>query len=178
MRIQAVLPLFAIVLCGGIAAAQGPAPPKATTPRATPTHGNMLQVMRGILCPNSNVIFTAQSEDPAAVKPAAEPSTSPNPLTAAYGGWDAVENSALALAESATLLTIPRACANGREAPVQNADWTRFVQELREAGMFAYEAAQSRNQDRVLEAAEVVTNACGHCHDKYREKPKLAERCM
>jgi hypothetical protein len=178
MRIQAVSLLFALALGGVLAAAQDRSRPKATEPRTTPTHGNMLQVMRGILYPNSNVIFTAQSEDPAAIKPAAEPSTSPNPLTAAYGGWDAVENSALALAESATLLTIARDCANGRPAPIQNADWTRFVQELRDAGMFAYEAARSKNQDRVLEAAEVVTNACGHCHDKYREKAKLAERCM
>jgi len=178
MRIQAVPLLVAMVLCGGLAAAQDAPRPQPTTARGASTPGNMLQVMRGILYPNSNVIFTAQSEDPAAIKPAAEPSTSPNPLTAAYGGWDAVENSALALAESAALLTVPRACANGRLAPVKNADWTRFVSELREAGMFAYKAAQSRNQDRVLEAAEVVTNACGHCHDKYRETPKLAERCM
>jgi cytochrome c556 len=178
MRIQTVAMLLALVVAGGLASAQSPSPAKAATSRATPAPGNMLQVMRGILYPNSNVIFTAQGEDPAAIKPDAEPSTSPNPLTAAYGGWDAVENSALALAESAILLTIPRACGNGRQAPIQNADWTRYVQELRDAGVFAYEAARSKDQDRILEAAEVVTNACGHCHDKYREKLTVAERCM
>ena len=177
MRTESVPVLFVILLCSGIAAAQAPSPSRTATPHAAPAHGTMLQVMRGILFPNSNVIFTAQSEDPATVKQADEPSTSPNPLTGAYGGWDAVENSALALAESATLLTIPRACANGRPAPIQTAEWTRFVQELRDAGMFAYEAARSKNQDRVLEAADVITTACGHCHDKYREKAKLADRC-
>jgi hypothetical protein len=36
----------------------------------------MLQVMRGVLYPASNVIFTAQSDDPAGFKPAVRPSTS------------------------------------------------------------------------------------------------------
>jgi len=32
----------------------------------------------------------------------------------------------------------------------------------------AYKAAQSKNQDNVLSAAEVVTTACSNCHAKYR----------
>jgi len=136
--------------------------------------------MRGILFPNSNVIFAAQSTNPADVKPAADPTTATNPLASTYGGWIAVENSALALAESANLLTIPgRRCANGRAVPVQNADWGTFVQGLRDAGMTAFKAAESKNQDKILEAADAVTTACSNCHDKYREKPGgEADRCM
>lgn len=133
------------------------------------THGNMLQVMRGVLFPPSNVVFAAQ-DDPATVKPADDPSTSPNPLSSSYGQWTAVENAGIALAESANLLTVPRACSNGRQAPVANADWQKFVQGLRDAGMTVYKAAQAKNVDRITEAADAIATACGNCHDVYREK--------
>jgi cytochrome c556 len=60
---------------------------------------------------------------------------------------------------------------------LRNPDWAKFVQQLRDAGLATYKAAQSKNQDKILEAADVLTTACGDCHDKYREKPSLAERC-
>src|SRR5262245_53321430 len=69
--------------------------------------GNLAQVMRGILFPNSNVIFAVQSTNPAEIKPAADPATSTDPLASSYGGWTAVENSGIAIAEAANLLTIP-----------------------------------------------------------------------
>jgi len=136
--------------------------------------------MEGILFPSSNVIFAAQGADPSQVKAADDPSTATDPLASSYGGWQAVENAGLALTEAANLLTVPgRRCSNGRLAPVQNADWIRFVQGLRAAGVTAYSAAQSKNQDRILEAADAVTTACSNCHDKYREKPKgPADRCL
>ena len=160
------------VMCAGISlwaltglAAQGRG--AAQTPRV---HTDLLHLMRGIIYPASNVIFAAQSVDPATIKPESDPSTSPNPLTSTYGQWAAVENAGLALAESANLLTIPgRVCSNGRPAPMQNADWQMWVQELRDAGMASYKAAQSKNQDAILDAAGVVSEACAHCHDKYRE---------
>jgi hypothetical protein len=133
------------------------------------THGNLLQVMRGILYPASNVVFAAQ-DDPTTVKPADDPSTSPNPLSSSYGQWLAVENAGIALAESANLLTIPRMCSSGRPAPVGNADWQKFVAGLRTAGMTVYKAAQTKNVDQITEAADAVASACGNCHDVYREK--------
>jgi hypothetical protein len=165
--------------------AQSPAPKaapakagKAATGPRYRVQGNLAQVMRGILYPSSNVIFAAQNENPADVKPAADPSTSVNPLASSYGGWLAVENSALAIAEAANLLLIPgRKCANGRDVPLQNPDWPQLVQGLRDAGMTAYKAAQSKNQDNILMAADTMTTACANCHDKYREKPSLADRC-
>ena len=54
----------------------------------------------------------------------------------------------------------------------------KFVQGLRDAGMTVYKAAQTKNQDKMLEAADVMTTACANCHDKYREKPNLAARCQ
>src|SRR5690606_17948103 len=53
------------------------------------------QLMHGILFPLGNTVFFAQAEDPAALGRDPEPSTSTNPLAGLYGGWQAVENSAL-----------------------------------------------------------------------------------
>lgn len=174
------------VLCAAIVSAQAPAargrgaaPPAA---RAQQVHANLLQVMRAILFPNSNVIFSAQTQDPGSVKKDADGTSSVNPLAGMYGGWQAIENSGLAIAESANLLTMPgRVCSNGKPAPVQNADWQQFVRGLRDAGMAAYKAGQAKNMDMVVEAADTMTTACMNCHDVYREKTPaqggLAARC-
>jgi hypothetical protein len=169
-----VITLFA-VLCVEIVSAQAPAgrgrgaAPAAARPQQV--HANLLQVMRGVLFPNSNVIFSAQTQDPGSVKKDADGTSSVNPLAGMYGGWQAIENSGLAIAESANLLTIPgRVCSNGKPAPVQNADWQMFVRGLRDAGIAAYKAGQSKNMDMVIEAADTMTTACMNCHDVYREK--------
>jgi len=156
----------------------GPAKAKTATASARQTPATLAQLMKGILYPNSNVIFFAQGDNPADVPPAKDPATAINPLASSYGKWEAVENSALAIEEAANLLTIPgRKCSNGVAVPVNNADWPRLVQGLRDAGIAAYKAAQSKNQDKILDAADVMTTACANCHDKYREKQNLADRC-
>lgn len=145
-------------------------------------HGNLNQVMRGILFPNANVIFAAQGEEFAAIKQDKDPSLSTDPLKSVYGGWTAVEDSGIALAEAANLLTIPgRVCSNGKPAPVGNADWAKFVQGLRDAGMEAVKAAKAKNQDAILDVSDKMTSACAACHDVYREKTDkqggVAARC-
>jgi cytochrome c556 len=98
-------------------------------------------------------------------------------LTTVFGKWEAVENSALAIAELADLLNVPgRKCSNGADVPVRNPDWGKFVQEVRDAGMTAYAAAKTKDQDKMTDAAGVLTTACGHCHGRYRER-KAADRC-
>lgn len=164
------------------APAQRPAPAPARAagaPSQAVVSATLAQLMKGILYPSSNVIFAAQDQNPADVPPAKDPSTATNPLASSYGKWEAVENSALALTEAANLLIVPgRKCSNGKDVPIKNADWPKLVQGLRDAGMMSYKAAQSKNQDKILEAADAMTTACSNCHDKYREKPKLADRCM
>ena len=91
-----------------------------------------------------------------------------NPLASTYGKWEAVENSALALSEVANLLMLPgRTCANGLDVPLKNADWAKFVQGLRDAGTAAYKAAQSKNQDKIVDAADVMTT----CRTTQRPAP-------
>jgi hypothetical protein len=154
------------------------AAPAANSAGSMQVHANLNQLMRGIMFPNSNIFFVAQSQDPGTIKPHKDPTLSPNPLTGIYRGWGAIENSGLAMAEAANLLMIPgRVCSNGKPAPINNADWPGFVQGLRDAGLAAYKAAQSKDMDMVVEAADQVTTACLNCHNVYREKAAAADRC-
>jgi hypothetical protein len=145
------------------------------------------QVMKGIIFPAANVIFAAQRENPADVKPAKDPATATDPLDGSYGKWEAVENSALAIAEAANLLILPgRKCLNGLDVPLKNRDWPQLIQGLRDAAMTAYKAAESKNQHKMADAAARINAACANCHDRYRvandllplvEKANLADRC-
>src|SRR5262245_22889784 len=172
-----------------IAAVQAQSKPPAAKPAAAApaaaryrTHGNLNQVMRGILFPNSNVVFAAQSEDFLKIAQEKDPSTATDPLKGVYNSWTAVEDSGYALAEAANLLMIPgRVCSNGKPAPVANPDWAKFVAGLRDAGMEAVKAAKAKNQDAMLDVSDKMTSACAACHDVYREKTDkqggLAARC-
>src|ERR1051326_8375342 len=154
----------------------GSAPASATMQAPS----NLNQLMRGVLYPASNVVFSAQTDNPADAKPVPgrDPSMATDPLLSTFGGWQAVENAALALTESANLLLIPgRNCANGLPVPMNNPDWQKFVQELRDAGIKAYKAAQSKDQEKMVDAADTLSVACAGCHRKWREKPRLADRC-
>jgi hypothetical protein len=129
------------------------------------------QLMHAILFPLGNAVFLAQSEDPAALPRDPQPSASPNPLTGLYGGWQAVENSALALAESADLLLIEgRTCSNGEVVDVEAADWIRFVADYREKSVAAYEAALTKDQDAMVDASGNLSESCLACHRAYRRE--------
>lgn len=155
-----------------------PIRPAAPAARTQVQQVNLAQLMRGTLFPESNIIFAAQNENPDDVKPAPDPSVAVNLLASSYGKWAAVENSALAIYEVANLLTVPgRKCSNGRIAPTTHADWPKFVQGLKDAALVAYKAAQSKDQDKILDAADTMTTACANCHNVYRETPTLADRC-
>jgi hypothetical protein len=140
---------------------------------------NLLQLMRGTLYPASNVLFAAQ-EDPGKQPKPADASVSPNPLTNTYGGWQAVENAGLAIAETSRLLTIPgRVCSNGRPVPVASADWIKYTADLRKAGVAAYQAAKKKSTDAMGDVSGTVSDACQACHDKYREKKGgEKDRCL
>jgi hypothetical protein len=142
-------------------------------------HATLIQLMRGTFYPASNVIFAAQNENPADIKEAKDASVAPNPLESTYGKWQAVENAALAITEVANLLMLPgRKCDNGKDVPLKDPNWAKWVQGLREAGLTTYKAAQAKDQDKIVDAADVITTACANCHNRYREKPTLAERCQ
>lgn len=160
-------------IAAGILAAQTPGQPPAPSPSPTAPAANLNQIMRGLFFPLSNVVFATQSDNPADIKTAPEPSRSTDPFTGVFGKWEAVENSALVLSDSADLLMTPgRKCSNGREVPVGNADWIKMVNQLREAGIVAYKAAQTKNMDNMIMASDVLNTACANCHNKYRARTR------
>src|SRR3954468_6985020 len=110
----------------------------ADTVATQKVHANLNQLMRGVLYPLANIVFYPQFENPDKVKQALDPGMATDPLTATFGGWQAVENASLGLAESANLLLVPgRVCSNGAPAPIADPEWIKFVQEVRDAGMQA-----------------------------------------
>jgi hypothetical protein len=75
--------VLGVVLCMAAAArGQGQATADPATAPGAPTkvHASMIQLMRGLFLPQSNVIFTAQTQDPATIPPDEPAATSPNPL--------------------------------------------------------------------------------------------------
>lgn len=149
-----------------------------TAEAQAPPLANLNQLMRGTLYPESNIVFAAQDVNPADVPHAKDPNMATDLLTSSFGKWEAVENSALAIAEVANLLSIPgRKCSNGVDVPVANPDWAKFVQQLRDAGMASYAAAQSKNQDKMTDVSDVLAKSCQNCHFRYRDRRAASERC-
>jgi hypothetical protein len=166
--------LFIVAACELALMAQTSPPPVPSVP------ADLNQLMRGVLYPAANVVFSAQADNPADIKfvPGHDPNMSTDPLTSTFGGWTAVENAALALAESATLLSVEgRRCANGVVVPTKDASWVAFVQQVRDASMQAYAAAKAKDQDKMIETAEPLNASCTGCHRKFRDRRMPENRC-
>ncbi len=161
--------------------AANPAPATATATTAAPATdfppaANLLQLMRGIMFPNSNIIFTVQTHDPAEKKKTGAAAGDSGFNWAAWGndlysGWDIVDYAALALAESAPLMLTPgRRCQNGKPVPVDDPDWIRFTKEMSQVGRAVYAAAQTRDQQKVSDMSGDVADSCLHCHQVFRDR--------
>ena len=68
------------------------------------------------------------------------------------------------------MLLVPRRCENGRAAPVERDDWVKFTREMVDAAREVYKAAQTRKQEPVSDATNVLADACLNCHVVYRDK--------
>ncbi len=151
--------------------AQSSSASAASGPLSFAVAGNLAQVMRGITFPNANILFNVQVKDPAKEKPAM-----PIPFdyvqwgTTVYYGWQAVDQAALALVETAPLFLLPgRRCENGRPVPIDRADWQKYTAALMDVGRLAYKAAQTRSVDAVVKVADQLNESCANCHKVYRD---------
>ena len=137
--------------------------------------GSLAQVMRGILFPNSNILFDVQSVAPANPPPAAAGGGATANFSGIYSGWQMVENAAIALGEAANLIVIPgRRCENGRDVPLSEPNWAQFTQQLKDAADVALVAARASDQAAASDATNDIAEACYVCHEVYRD---LEPRC-
>jgi S-disulfanyl-L-cysteine oxidoreductase SoxD len=159
---------------------QQPVAARAAAPaalgRVFPPLGNMAQLMRGVFFPNSNLIFTVQTHDPGAPAPAPAAGAQAGGFSwvdwgaGIYGGWQLVDNAAIALADASPLMLTPGIrCENGRLAPVTDADWIKFTEQMIAVARKTYRASQSRNQEAVSDATGDLSDACANCHQAYRD---------
>ncbi len=144
--------------------------------RVLPPLGNLAQLMRGIFFPNSNLIFTVQTHDPGAPKPAPSAAEQAGGFSwvdwgaGIYAGWELVDNAAIALADASPLMLTPGIrCENGRLAPVTDADWIRFTEQMIAVARQTYRVTQSRSQEAVSEVTGDLSDACANCHQAYRD---------
>jgi mono/diheme cytochrome c family protein len=144
-------------------------------PAVTPI-GNVAQLMRGIFFPNSNLIFTVQTHDPGEPPPPPAPGAQANGFSwvdwgaGIYGGWQLVDNAAIALADVSPLMLAPGLrCENGRAAPITDPDWIKFTERMITVAKQTYRASQSRSQEAVSDATGDLSDACAACHQAYRE---------
>jgi hypothetical protein len=129
-----------ILLLAGAAIAQAP---------------SLKQVMRSMLLPNANIIFSVQLKAPK------------NDME-----WRTVETASAAIVEAANLILMPgRLRSNGHQVPVQAADYIKFAQALVPAGRDCLKAAQKKSRDMVGDCTDSLSQACDNCHNLYRDKP-------
>jgi hypothetical protein len=105
------------------------------------------QVMLGITVPASNAVFAVAGEAPAD-----------------DAAWQAVEASAMAVAESGNLLLMkPRA--------VDDQEWKQYAIAMVDAGTKAAVAARAKNAEQTGLAGDDMYNVCEQCHAKYMKTP-------
>jgi hypothetical protein len=167
MRVFSIVVAMFVVV--GVAQAQAP---------SGESTGTLAQLMRGVLFPNSNLIFDVQSRDPEAPPEAAEDGSVTSTFSSIYTGWQVVENAAITLAEVSNLLVYAdRMCENGRAVPADQDDFVQYAMELEAAGRAVYEMAKTRDRDAVVEATNDIAAACENCHVVYRRYPE-ENRCQ
>ena len=150
--------------------------PAATAAAPQQLVGTLNQVMRGILFPNSNIIFDSQDRDPGAPVDPADAAAAAHPFAGTYGGWQAVENASIALERGGQSRRAPgRSCANGKPVPLEDEVFQKGLAALREVSAASYKAAQAKSQDQMLEISDKLTQACSTCHDVFRDTDRGRE---
>lgn len=162
--IQIAFPTTRAAAAAGVAAGVGSLPP---------AEGNLAEFMRAIAFPNSNILFNLQIKDPGK-EPKKDLASQPFDYaqwgTTIYPGWLAVDQAAIALTETAPLLLTPRKCQNGKDAPVDKADWKQFTADLVAVGRLAHQTSKARNFEAFIDVSDKLNEACAACHRVYRDK--------
>jgi hypothetical protein len=137
--ISTVLVLIFVALAG-IAQQEAPVAPQGPYRIV----GTMSQLMVDIIYPTSNDIFYIVRKPPSN-----------------DAEWEAIQRSALTLAESANLLVMP-----GRARDQDK--WLADARLLLDAGNLAFKAARAKDYDAIVALNEQLVTSCTTCHQDYR----------
>lgn len=177
MRLNNLAPVLAAALV--LAACISLAPPPVAASEDEVPVGNLAELMRAILFPNSNFLFDVQMTDPGSPPDPAEEGdgTVSSLFSGIYTGWLVPQQAALALAEVEPLIMNPdRMCQNGTPAPVGNEDYQKYAKQLTEVAKKIYAAAHEEDRDTVSDLTNALAGACEDCHAIYRRYPE-SSRC-
>jgi hypothetical protein len=127
--------------------------PSIYDPVPTPV-GTVKQVMKGIVGPAATVVFTSVgSTTTASGTEEKAPHTDEE--------WEAVGNSAIALAEAGNLLMM-----EGRA--VDKGEWIKMSQAMIDAAKIALKATEAKSADDVLSSGDAINVSCDNCHRRYQ----------
>ncbi len=106
--------------------------------------GTVLQLMKAMVIPSSDVIFKISADAPKNEK-----------------DWAVIQNNALILAESGNLLMM-----QGRAK--DNGEWMKDSKALIDAGAAAFKAANAKDADKLNDISDDILTSCENCHKKYK----------
>jgi hypothetical protein len=112
------------------------------------------QIMKGIVGPAAAVVFTSVSTT---ITTSGREDKAPR----TDEEWEAVGNSALALAEAGNLLMM-----EGRA--VDKGEWIKMSQAMIDAAMVALKATEAKSADDVLASGDAINVSCDNCHRRYQ----------
>lgn len=162
MRVVRILLTLLFVVGSGAATAQDPV-------------GNLAQVMRAILFPNSNLLYDVQSGDPEEMGKSDGGTSVTSTFSGIYKGWMVVDQAAIALAEVEPLITLEgRLCENGKPVPTARDDYKKWAAQLTQVGKDVLAASEKKDRDAVIELTNQLAGVCEDCHIKYR---RYEDRC-
>ena len=127
--------------------------PRIGDPVAAPV-GNVKQIMKGIVGPAAAVVFESVSTT---VTEAGREDKFPR----TDAEWEAVGNSAIALAEAGNLLMM-----EGRA--VDKGEWIKMSKAMIDAAKVALKATEAKSADDVLSSGDAVNMSCDNCHRRYQ----------
>ena len=148
-RTIALISLTVLASFLALAAAPQQSKPKGAAQAQQPpfkTVATVRQLMDAIIIPSSTSVFNVLSKD-----------------LDKEEEWDAVKHAALALAEAGNLLMIG-------ERAKDKGPWIKASEALIDAGSKAFQAAETKNVDAIMEAGDQVLAACEGCHARYLPK--------
>jgi hypothetical protein len=127
--------------------------PQAEDPVAAPV-GTVKQIMKGIVGPAATVVF-------ASVSSTTTESGREDKAPHTDEEWEAVGNSAVALAEAGNLLMM-----EGRA--VDRGEWMKMSKAMTDAAKITLKAVEAKSADDVLASGDAVNMSCDNCHRRYQ----------